>query len=266
MIDPQSSQITPDFAIDAAGVSRLHYPFVVAGSASAPQQTASGCWTIAAKVASTERGTHMSRMLQALEEVRQKPLDIFALQDFARQLLTLLESTQITIQTEFIWFAPVQAPVTGATALLDHQVRFGVRAGEQEQATIFMEVAAKSVCPCSKAISERGAHNQRSLISADIELAVGQQSLDLSALSHLLQHAASSPVYPILKRADEKHVTEQAFDHPVFVEDIARNVANKLADLSAVAAFTVHVRNLESIHSHDCFATIRYPLTQPTGP
>lgn len=258
MIDPQSSRITSAFAIDAAGVVNLQYPFRIAKSLETPEQTVTGTWQMSGKVASSDRGTHMSRMIEALEKLRTEAVSPKAMAGFTVGLVKQLDSEQVSASTEFTWFRTVKAPVSGIAAMLDHRVRLTSEAGANTANTIFMEVAAKSVCPCSKAISDRGAHNQRSLISATITVRDGHDALELDALSDLLQNSASSPVYPILKRADEKRVTEEAFDHPVFVEDIARNVANKLVDISSVASFVVHVRNLESIHAHDCFATIRH--------
>ncbi len=259
MIDPQSSQISSAFAIDAAGITDLRYPFSVASEGlEHAAQTVTATWSIAAGVAKTERGTHMSRFIAGLEHMRQQPQTLTSLQQFAARLLDDVQSTDVEIGADFCWFMPVAAPVTGAQALLDHRVVFSVQAGQTRLRRVRMQVAAKSVCPCSKAISERGAHNQRSLITATVDYRDHAAPLALESLSDILQNTASSPVYPLLKRADEKYVTEAAFDQAVFVEDIARNVAVKLSDISAIARFVVEVRNLESIHSHDCFARISH--------
>lgn len=258
MIDLQASQVAANFAIDAAGVTNLYYPFQVrSGHDSA--QPVSGNWQISAVVAASDRGTHMSRFIEGLEALREQIVDPELLLTFANDLRARLQTTAVSLAVEFHWFKQVKAPVTGIAAMQDHLARFAVKAGSQAEKSIFLEVAAKSLCPCSKAISERGAHNQRSLINAKLDFHADQKCLSLSALSDLLQTSGSSPVYPILKRADEKFVTEAAFDNPAFVEDIARNVANKLVDIASISRFEVNVRNLESIHGHDCFARIMHP-------
>jgi GTP cyclohydrolase I len=119
-----------------------------------------------------------------------------------------------------------------------------------------LTVAAKALCPCSKAISDRGAHNQRSFITATIRLAPGTDSPAIGRVIELLETSASSPLYPLLKREDEKFITETAYDNPAFVEDIVRNAAERLYDMPQVAWFSVESLNQESIHRHDCFARI----------
>jgi MptA/FolE2 family GTP cyclohydrolase len=208
----------------------------------------------------SQRGTHMSRFVAGLEALtaRGGAFDLDGHYAFAEELTRALDAATAEITAEFTWFRTVKAPVSGLSARLDAEVAFGARTGAAPRKTLMVRVAAKSLCPCSKAISDRGAHNQRSDIKVTLELAPAAPVPSLDKILTLVETSASSPVYPLLKREDEKHVTESAYDNPVFVEDLVRNVAAKLADLPALAGFVVEAVNRESIHAHDCYARLAY--------
>jgi GTP cyclohydrolase I len=145
---------------------------------------------------------------------------------------------------------------------MDYECSFiGQVHGRKQDFTLGVRVPVTSLCPCSKAISDYGAHNQRGIISIDVGATSSGNALALIWIEELVEVAersASAPVYPLLKRADERHVTMQAYDHPVFVEDMVRNVAAQLQDDPRVASFKVHAVNHESIHNHSAFACIEW--------
>jgi len=258
MQDLQASKITSKFALEAAGVRGLLYPFRFLDR-SGDAQSVTGRWSMSASVEQSDRGTHMSRMIALLDEVcRQDAVDLEQIAGLAANLQSNLGASQAAIDTEFQWFRRVAAPVSGQQAMAVCKVGFNAVAGANPSVSLRLEVAAKSLCPCSKAISDRGAHNQRSLLRVRLEMV---KAASIPSLEHLvsdLEKCASSPVYPILKRADEKFITEHAYDHPVFVEDIVRNIAGKFCDLKDLRSLLAETTNLESIHAHDCFARISW--------
>lgn len=152
----------------------------------------------------------------------------------------------------------MQAPISGLSGLLEAKLEFSSIAGTRNEKTMTVSVPAKALCPCSKAISDRGAHNQRSEITVRLDYSSDARPVAINQVFSLLETSASSPVYPILKRDDEKYVTEHAFDNPVFVEDIVRNAAEKLVDLPFINGFMIEAVNFESIHAHDCYARITH--------
>ncbi|MFP5406477.1 MAG: GTP cyclohydrolase, FolE2/MptA family, partial [Gammaproteobacteria bacterium] len=158
------------------------------------------------------------------------------------------------IEARFPFFLRKRAPVSGVESLLEYQGRLiGETRGGATTVWIEATVPVKSLCPCSKEISDYGAHNQRSLISIDAEL-VGTMAIE--ELIDSAERSASCEVYGLLKRADEKYVTEHAYDNPKFVEDLVRDVALALNQEPRVAAYTVEAENFESIHNHSAFARI----------
>jgi GTP cyclohydrolase I len=162
----------------------------------------------------------------------------------------------------FPYFVEKAAPVSGLTGYLDSEVTFVGEAGPVGQHfTLRVRVPVASLCPCSKAISDYGAHNQRGVVDMKVRLAESDGKLPrlwIEELVDVAESSASAPLYPLLKRSDERHVTMQAYDNPAFVEDIARNVSVRLKVDERVAAFEVVVTNYESIHAHNAFAVSRF--------
>ncbi len=258
MIDIQSEKTVSRFAIARCGVTNLRYPMVMADGDD-HVQTVSADWTFGVHIPRDKRGTHMSRFIEMLEENRDRPLGLDRHFALARSALERLEADRIEVKTKFKWFRRVAAPVSGREAMLETDVAFVSRVGgETEEKVLQLSLMAKALCPCSKAISKYGAHNQRSLITAELHMAQDAEVPRLEKLAKRLEEGASSPVYPLLKREDEKYVTEKAYENPTFVEDIVRRVAENLFDLPAVKRFAVEALNQESIHAHDCFARVEY--------
>lgn len=202
----------------------------------------------------------MSRFVETVDSLGDSPVSLSGMVAFTGRVRETLEARRASCETRFTWFRRVYAPVSRKSALNPYLVAWHVECVDDgnSRATVTVEVPVKSLCPCSKAISDRGAHNQRSRIT--VSLRGSNQSVammpSLDRVIAMVESHASSPVYPVLKRADEKFVTEHAYDNPGFVEDLVRAVAGSLGDFPGVEAFRVHVRNEESIHAHDCFAEI----------
>jgi GTP cyclohydrolase I len=258
MIDIQASEPKSGFAIESVGIQSLNYPMPIIDEASGEVQQVLTTWSMGVSLPAHQRGTHMSRFLTELTAVAEKPLSLSGHLAFAEKLLPVLKAESADIRTSFSWFRKVFAPVSGLAGLLECKVSFTSTAGSDGEKTIKIAVPAKALCPCSKAISDRGAHNQRSEVSVELSYGVEGKTASINQIFSLLEMSASSPVYPVLKRDDEKYVTESAYDNPVFVEDIVRRAANRLVEIPDIRGFKVQAINFESIHAHDCFARISY--------
>lgn len=261
MIDVQGSTITRSHAIQNVGVSGLEYPINV--ELDGDVFRAAGKWTLGVSLSADQRGAHMSRFVETVDALGDRPVSIVGMVEFVHLVRLKLEASRAKCGVEFTWFRRVYAPVSRKAALNPHQVTWqvdcdGAPEDGKSKVVLTLKMPVKSLCPCSKAISDRGAHNQRSTVTVSVRSSAESASLmpPVEKLVQVVEAHASSPVYPILKRADEKFVTEHAYDHPGFVEDLVRSIAGSLARFDGIEAFKVHVLNQESIHAHDCFAEI----------
>jgi MptA/FolE2 family GTP cyclohydrolase len=258
MIDIQSAAVTPRFVIEAVGVTGLKYPMVARDGVTGVEQGTTAEWRLSVALPASRRGTHMSRFIEALEARAGSPMDLDGHFAFTQELTKRLDAGSAEATTTFTWFRTVRAPVSGLAGRLESTVTFTSRTGADAAKTLRVQVAAKALCPCSKAISERGAHNQRADIRVTLRFPATAPVPAIDQVLALAEAGASSPVYPLLKREDEKHITESAYDNPVFVEDLVRNIAACLIDIPGAGGFVVEVVNRESIHAHDCFARITH--------
>lgn len=257
--DIQKTQDQRGIAIDEVGVSNIRYPLTF------PLRDG-GVFNTVAKVSmrvalpETEKGTHMSRFMIALQE-KNRELSPGTVSNILDHLLQLLNSEVAFLDMSFPIFLKRPAPVTGLEGILDYECGFkAVRttAGEYEK-MLEVRVNAASLCPCSKEISSYGAHNQRSLITIRVREGKGS-ILWFEDLIEIAEKSASCQLYPILKRPDEKFVTEKAYENPKFVEDIVRDVAGHLQVLmneKRIGYYFVSSNNYESIHNHDAYAQIQ---------
>lgn len=249
--DIQSRPDVRGLRIDAVGVKGLRYPVTIRSDGKEQGTVATFSMTVGLDPA--VKGTHMSRFVELLED-RPAAFDQDALRAMLQDMLVRLGAASGVIAMRFPYFLARQAPVSGVASLIDCEVCWRMEA-DGGACTFRMEVtaAATSLCPCSKEISAYGAHNQRSHIRIDALLA---GRMDIGELLAIAETGASCQVYGLLKRADEKYVTERAYDNPKFVEDAVRDVAGALGREPRVTAFTVEVENFESIHNHSAFARI----------
>ncbi|PWF25441.1 GTP cyclohydrolase FolE2 [Corticimicrobacter populi] len=253
MPDVQSSQDTRQVPIQRVGIRSVRHPLQVA-SASGAQATV-GDWTLTVALPATEKGTHMSRFIALLEQYRSTPLDRSRFGNMASEMLELLHAEKGDIEVSFPYFVEKAAPISGVRSLLDYQVNFLARASREHGVDFVLTVLVPvtSLCPCSKTISEYGAHNQRSHVTVKVLL---DSDIDLDQLIGVIEREGSCELWGLLKRPDEKYVTERAYDNPKFVEDLVRDVAVRVAAQPGVRGYQVQAENFESIHNHSAYAVV----------
>ena len=171
-----------------------------------------------------------------------------------QQLLERLKAENSKVSIKFPYFIEKSSPLSGALGLMDYEVNLETGAYlDKVDSKIVLKIPVTTVCPCSKAISERGAHNQRGIVTYSVRF---NETLWIEDLICLVESCASSQLYSLLKRSDEKHVTEEAYDNPVFVEDLVRNIAIKSNELPNILWYRIEAENFESIHNHNAYAVI----------
>jgi GTP cyclohydrolase IB len=253
MPDVQSSLDTRRIAIQRVGVKGVRYPVVV--KTAGGQMPTVGTWNMYVHLPEDKKGTHMSRFIALLEDNR-TPLDVGSFGKLMQRMIQLLEADNGRIELIFPYFINKTAPVSGVESLMDYEVGLtGELNGGKLDITLKVMVPVTSLCPCSKKISEYGAHNQRSHITVNALLA---DELPIDELIAKIEAQASCELYGLLKRPDEKYVTERAYDNPKFVEDLVRDVAGMLNADDRIAAYTLEAENFESIHNHSAYALIEF--------
>ena len=257
--DVQSHVDGRDLCIDAVGIKDVRYPLTIRSGGKVLPTIATLSMTVG--LPAVTKGTHMSRFVELLE-AQDAALDQAGFKAMLFDMLDRLDARNGAIEMRFPYFAQKTAPVSGVQSLLDYEVcwRGAVADDGRYSFAIRVRVPATSLCPCSKEISAYGAHNQRSHISIDAEVA-GEVAIE--ELIAIAERSASCEVYGLLKRPDEKYVTERAYDNPKFVEDLVRDVALALNRDPRVEAYVVEAENFESIHNHSAFARIARP--RPAG-
>lgn len=249
--DVQAAEDDRRIAIDRVGVKDVVYPVQIAMPNGQTQSTVA---TVNMYVAlpADRKGTHMSRFLQVLNEDGE-PISTRRIREMAEHIRQRLGAETAYVELDFTYFMRKFAPVSQEPGLMDYRVRFACTAGPKPDFRMGVTVSATSLCPCSKEISSYGAHNQRCQIHADVRF---DKMLWIEDLVELIESAASTEVYAVLKRPDEKFVTEDAFDNPKFVEDIIRDLATALNRDDRIAWYRISSENFESIHSHNAYAEI----------
>ena len=252
--DTQSAPDERHLAIQRVGVKDVRYPLQLS-VAGAVQHTAA-LWSLDVALPAEKKGTHMSRFIAWLDAQAEldAPLDAAMLREHHAQMLVKLGATEGRVEAAFSFFLRKRAPVSGVQSLLDYQGRW-IAQTLAGVTSVWAEVAVpvKSLCPCSKEVSDYGAHNQRSLVTIRVELL---QAIEWLELVRFAEDVASSEIWPLLKRPDEKWVTEHAYENPKFVEDLVRDVALALNADARVGRYKVEVENFESIHNHSAYACI----------
>ncbi len=245
-------------AIDRVGVRGLRYPLLV-DDGDAPPQSTIGTWDLSVALPAHVRGTHMSRFVALLEE-RTQPLSPRGFARLALDVAARLESAQAFLELRFPYFRRKTAPVSGVPSLMDYEARLCATVDSARREAVAVDLAVvvpvTSLCPCSKTISDYGAHNQRSHVTISVTT-VGDVALH--ELVDVAEAEASCELYGLLKRPDEKFVTERAYDNPKFVEDLVRDVASRLSKDARLVRFRVEAENFESIHNHSAYAVIEGP-------
>jgi GTP cyclohydrolase I len=260
LADVQASPDTRGVALDQVGIVGLRYPATVELADGTRQGTVCEA-RLSVSLAADVRGTHMSRFVEVLHK-RREALSPAAILSIARELAVRLDAERATIELTFPLFVPRAAPITGQEALLGIDCTLAAYAGQLGTAVqVGARVPVTSLCPCSKEISDYSAHSQRGYVKIDVVDRCwmdGARGLWPEELMSICDQAASAPIYPVLKRADERHVTMLAYDRPAFVEDLAREVALALQSDDRVTSFDLEVVNQESIHDHQALARLAW--------
>jgi GTP cyclohydrolase I len=257
LTDVQNAPDTRDIALTEVGVKGLEYPIRVLDKVNRIQYTTARA-DLFADLPRHFKGTHMSRFIEIFHRHRED-LSMPRFLDMLGEIVRELEAESAYGVVEFPYFLEKKAPVTALRGMMSYRCRYQGRVegkdGRNRHFVVVVAVPVTTVCPCSKAISDRGAHNQRGIVTVELELG---PFFWIEDIIELIEKAASSPVYSILKREDEKFITETAYDNPKFVEDLVRDVYTGLRALSSFPRFTVEAENFESIHNHSAFARAVY--------
>ena len=273
MEDVQNSPAPVALPIDRVGVKGLKLPLLVRDRAQGTQHTVANV-DVSVDLPAAFKGTHMSRFVQALAAFKgthmsrfvqalanwTEDLDYAGMKRLLEDVRERLNARRAHIVFHFPYFVQKNAPATACPGILPYECRLTGELPEDGKPSFLLEVTVPvmTVCPCSKAISREGAHSQR----ADVRMAVRMRGFCwIEDFIEIAEASGSSPVYSLLKREDEKFVTEDAFSRPTFVEDVVRNVASRLTDHPHVSGFRVEVESYESIHAHNAFACIEHGVT-----
>jgi len=257
MKDIQSSYDDRRIAIDKVGIKKLRLPVVVKDRNQTIQHTVADV-NFYVDLPHHFKGTHMSRFVEILNEYRDS-LDISRLDDILQCARTRLHALKAHLELTFPYFIEKKAPVTGSPGLIDYECTISAAGNGKGKGDIVLtiRVPVTSLCPCSREISDYGAHNQRSIITLSVRT---NEFIWMEDLIRLVEDKASCEIYSLLKREDEKYVTEHAYDNPAFVEDIVRAITEALATDGRIDWFMVESENFESIHNHSAYASIERNL------
>jgi GTP cyclohydrolase IB len=255
LTDVQKSRDRRNIPINKVGVKDISYPIVVMDKNKTLQHTVARV-NMYVDLPHHFKGTHMSRFIEILNTYREK-IALDKLEVILERMKEKLGASRAHLEVEFPYFIEKTAPVSRAKSLMEYTCQFIASLADNFDFILGIRVPVTSLCPCSKELSRYGAHNQRSTISVQIRY---REFIWIEDLVEIIERCGSSPVYSLLKREDEKYVTEQAFENPKFVEDIVREVTQSLSALDNVTWFTVEAENYESIHKHSAFASIERTL------
>jgi GTP cyclohydrolase I len=250
--DKQSERDTRELRIDKVGVRGLRFPIQVRDKARSVQNTVATIGMFV-NLPKEFKGTHMSRFVEVLN-AHGNVIHVENISDILRELQKKLNAATSHIEIEFPYFMSKKSPVSRQESLMDYVARFDASAcGPEIDFVLTVKANVTTLCPCSKAIAKYGAHNQRGEVTVQIRM---KKSVWIEDLIAMIESSASSELYALLKRQDEKAVTERAYENPVFVEDLVRNVALRLNADARVGWYKVEAENFESIHNHNAYACI----------
>ncbi|KGP92970.1 GTP cyclohydrolase [Pontibacillus chungwhensis BH030062] len=269
MADLQNSREDFLFDLDAVGISNVKHPIRIYSSKKPEMQTTIGTFRFASSIGKGSKGTNMSRFTEQLDRYHNDgfAVDITTLKKFTKELADRLKQEDAEVEVSYPWFFERRGPFSDLAGMNHADATMKVSYHQQTGYDVEVSLTGKitTLCPCSKEISEYSAHNQRGNVTMSVRLTEDFDENDMDWKEALLEAAesnASARIHPVLKRPDEKAVTEQAYENPRFVEDIVRLVAADLYELPYVERFYVACRNEESIHLHDAIAEVTYDKTE----
>lgn len=239
-------------AIDKVGIKDIQHPVKVSDRNKGEQHTIAN-FNMYVNLPHHFKGTHMSRFVEILNQ-HEHEITVKSFREMLGEMTERLDAESGYIEMNFPYFVNKEAPISKVRSLMDYDVSFiGEITGKQTAMTVKVVVPVTSLCPCSKNISDYGAHNQRSHVTLTVR---ADGFIWIEDLIDLVEKQASCEIYGLLKRPDEKYVTERAYDNPKFVEDMVRDIAAKLNEDKRINAYTVESENFESIHNHSAYALI----------
>jgi len=254
MPDVQNSQDKRQIAINKVGIKDIRHPVQVKDRSGHLQHTVAN-FNMYVDLPHNFKGTHMSRFVEILNS-HDHEITVKSLRTMLSEMTEKLDAENGHIEMSFTYFVNKQAPASGVKSLLDYEVTFfGDRTDGKNHVTVKVVVPVTSLCPCSKKISDYGAHNQRSHVTVNVKT---DDFIWIEDLIDIVEQEASCELYGLLKRPDEKVVTERAYDNPKFVEDMVRDVAARLNADERIRSYTLESENFESIHNHSAYALIEH--------
>lgn len=254
--DVQGQEDVRQISLKQVGINNLHWPLVVKDKQCGQQHTVAQI-AMSVNLPHTQRGTHMSRFVECLNAL--EAVEPASLEKLLDTLKEKLEAQKAVLKMSFPYFINKKAPVSGAVAPLEIKCKYDAEKQETFELITTVEVPIHTLCPCSKEISAHGAHNQRAIAKMEIK---STHMVWFEELVDMAEQSASTPIYTILKRPDEKFVTEQAYANPRFVEDAVREIAMRLEQDKRITWYCVTVESMESIHNHNAFAVVEKAVTE----
>jgi len=252
--DIQGSADTRHLAINRVGIKDIRHPVIVKDRSDGVQHTIAN-FNMFVFLPHQFKGTHMSRFVQILND-HEKEISVSSFRDMLAEMASMLEADAGNIEMSFPYFVNKKAPITGVESLLDYNVTLIGEINKGVASTrIKIEIPVSSLCPCSKSISDYGAHNQRSHVTVSART---RGFIWIEEIIDIVEKQASCELYGLLKRPDEKYVTEHAYDNPKFVEDMVRDIAGELNKDERIRQYVLESENFESIHNHSAYALIEY--------
>ena len=262
LVDIQSSEDKRNIPIDKVGVRQVKYPMHLRVRDNGTMQTV-GYFTLTVDLPKHFKGTHMSRFLEVLGE-HNHDMSAETIPLVLQRLRERLDAETAHLEVKFTYFREKAAPVTGKTGMMGYECSFVATGGLVNDFEIEVVVPVTTLCPCSREIADYGAHNQRGYVRARVRPVEGS-FLWIECLIDAIEASGSAPLYPVLKRPDEKFVTEQAYDNPRFVEDMVREVAVAFDKDDRIASYEIEVENHESIHDHNAYAYLKRTKNRNAG-
>ena len=252
MVDVQNLKDHRNIDIQKVGVKGIKYPIIVLDKAKGTQHV-NAAINMYVNLPHHFKGTHMSRFVEILNEYRGQ-INIKTFRKILCKMKEKLKAESAHIEINFPYFVEKTAPVSKAKSLMEYQCSFcGENNGKKDDFIVGISVPVTTACPCSKEISDAGAHNQRSTVKVNLKF---EKFFWIEDIIRLVEKSASSEIFSLLKRADEKYVTEEAYKNPMFVEDVVRTIAEKLNKIPNFTWYSVEAENMESIHNHNVYACI----------
>jgi GTP cyclohydrolase I len=247
-------QASPDFRnmpIQKVGIRNIRYPVTVRDKSREKQETVANV-TLSVNLPHSYRGTHMSRFVEVLDRFRGE-VSYHTLEDILMEIRRALNAEESHIEVQFPYFLRKKAPVSGLESLMSYDCTISAACALHLEIATRVDVPVHTLCPCSREIAKVSAHNQRGTVAITVGMT---KFIWIEDLIEIAEASASSPVYALLKREDEKLITEQAYENPRFVEDVVREAALRLEALPGLRFYSVEVENFESIHNHSAYAVI----------